>query len=152
MRTTYRATIPFCLGLLAISAVVHSQNGSSQLGQVTVEIDGFESDRGMALVSLCADEDSFPPTRDEDVVARAIVEIRNRTAVAVFRDLPFGYYAVAVIHDADGNQQLNTNFLGMPTERYGFSNNARKRFRAPRFDEARFLLSDSEVFVGVTVE
>ena len=49
-----------------------------------------------------------------------------------------GTYAVAVYHDADGNHEFNRSGLGMPTEGFGFSNDAATRFGLPSFDAARF--------------
>lgn len=52
-----------------------------------------------------------------------------------------GIYAVAVHHDANTNGKMDTNFFGIPKEGYGISNDPRPRFRAPRFDEARVVVS-----------
>ena len=54
-----------------------------------------------------------------------------------FKDLPPGTYAVQVMHDENENNKLDTNFLGIPTEGYGFSNNPNV-MRKAHFDEARF--------------
>lgn len=51
-------------------------------------------------------------------------------------DAPPGTYAVAVFHDANANGRMDSNFLGMPKEGYGVSNDVRPKFRAPRFSEA----------------
>ena len=55
-----------------------------------------------------------------------------------YANLPDGTYAVSVSHDLNGNRRTDTNFLGIPTEAWGVSNNARPTMRAPRFDEAAF--------------
>lgn len=52
-----------------------------------------------------------------------------------------GAYAVAVHHDANSNGKVDSNFLGIPKEGYGVSNDPRPRFRAPRFSEARVVVS-----------
>jgi uncharacterized protein (DUF2141 family) len=52
-------------------------------------------------------------------------------------DVVPGKIAVAVHHDANANGKLDTNFIGIPREGYGFSNDPRPRFRAPRFSEAQ---------------
>ncbi len=52
-----------------------------------------------------------------------------------------GAYAVAVHHDANSNGKVDANFLGIPKEGYGVSNDPRPRFRAPRFDEARVAIA-----------
>ena len=52
-------------------------------------------------------------------------------------EAPPGTYAVAVHHDANANGAMDSNFLGMPKEGYGVSNDVRSRFRPPRFSEAQ---------------
>ncbi|MDP4535942.1 DUF2141 domain-containing protein [Alkalimonas collagenimarina] len=52
-------------------------------------------------------------------------------------DLPAGEYAIRVMHDENNNGKLDTNLLGMPTEQYGFSNNA-GQFGPASFADARF--------------
>ena len=56
-------------------------------------------------------------------------------------ELPDGTYAVGVFHDVDGNEALSKNFLGIPEEPFGFSNNVRGRFGPPSFMEASFSLT-----------
>ena len=54
-----------------------------------------------------------------------------------FSNLPPGTYAAKVMHDENDNGKLDTNFMGMPIEGYGFSNNP-QLLRKPTFDEAKF--------------
>jgi uncharacterized protein (DUF2141 family) len=61
-------------------------------------------------------------------------------ATCRFGGLQPGRYAVSIGHDLNGNRRVDTNFLGMPTEQWGVSNNARPTLRAPRYDEAVFTL------------
>lgn len=56
--------------------------------------------------------------------------------VVVTFEAPPGRYAVAVHHDANANGKMDSNFLGIPKEGYAVSNDARPKFRAPRFSEA----------------
>jgi uncharacterized protein (DUF2141 family) len=60
--------------------------------------------------------------------------------VVAFQVAP-GTYAAAVHHDANANGRMDTNRLGIPKEGYGVSNDARPRFRAPRFTEAQVRIS-----------
>ena len=55
-------------------------------------------------------------------------------------DLPDGKYAVQVMHDQNDNGKLDANFMGIPSEGYGFSNNPNVMRRA-HFDEALFELA-----------
>jgi len=56
-------------------------------------------------------------------------------------EAPPGAYAIAVHHDQNSNGKLDTNFVGIPKEGYGVSNDARPMFSAPRFAAARVLVS-----------
>lgn len=64
------------------------------------------------------------------------VEMVDGVAQWVFGGMPAGRYAVKSFADQNGNAKLDTNLIGLPTERYGFSNNARGRMGPPGFDAA----------------
>ncbi len=55
-----------------------------------------------------------------------------------FPNLAAGDYAVAILHDLNGNRAPDTNIVGMPVEDWGVSNNIRHSFRPPNFNEAKF--------------
>ena len=72
--------------------------------------------------------------------------VRTLRLLASFRfeNLPPGAYALTVYHDKNSNGQLDKNFLLLPTERYGFSNNARiMMFFLPSFGAARFVMAEA---------
>jgi uncharacterized protein (DUF2141 family) len=64
--------------------------------------------------------------------------IKVRQAQYDFLDIASGTYALAVIHDENSNGKLDTNWLGIPTEGYGFSNDAKALLGAPSFAAANF--------------
>ena len=64
-------------------------------------------------------------------------------------DLPAGEYAVKLYHDANKNGELDANMLGIPTEGYGFSNNA-GRFGPPSFKDAAVVLEENTE-IGIRV-
>ncbi|WP_356595400.1 DUF2141 domain-containing protein [Pseudomonas oryzihabitans] len=66
-------------------------------------------------------------------------------------ELPPGRYAVSVIHDSNSNSQLDTNFIGMPTEQYGYSNNPPLRMRMATFEECAFTLHAAGLRQQVTL-
>ncbi len=59
-------------------------------------------------------------------------------------DLPYGEYAAAIFQDENGDEKLNTNFLGIPKEPYCFSKNYRPRVKTPKFEECKFIYSEKE--------
>ena len=62
-----------------------------------------------------------------------------------FPDLAPGLYAIAVSHDLNGNRKTDTNFLGIPKEDWGVSNNIRPNLRAPTFEEAQVAVDDTGI-------
>jgi uncharacterized protein (DUF2141 family) len=67
-----------------------------------------------------------------------VIKIRNTAARCDFEAIPPGTYALAVIHDENSNGKLDTNLLGIPTEGYGFSNDAKALIGTPSFSAAGF--------------
>lgn len=64
------------------------------------------------------------------------VPMRDRKALLSFNGLAAGRYAIKAFADENGNEKLDANLVGLPTERYGFSNEARGRMGPPAFDAA----------------
>ena len=100
-----------------------------------MSIDQLRSAKGLIRVCLTADPANFPSCIDDrDAVTRSIPADQHSLR---FPALPYGDYAVAVIHDENGNAKLDT-FAGIPKEGFGFSRNPAIRFGPPRFAAARF--------------
>ena len=72
--------------------------------------------------------------------------------IATYPNLPPGKYALSCFHDLNGNGKLDTNWMGIPNEPYGFSNNARPQFRAPKWAEAAFDWNGAGRVISVRVE
>jgi uncharacterized protein (DUF2141 family) len=104
---------------------------------------GFKDDEGQALVALFLDAGGWPDG-DGAAFATAVVPVSDGQAVAVFAEVPAGPFAVSVFHDTDGDQELDSGALGIPSEAYGFSADARDMFGPPDFDEARLDLAAGE--------
>lgn len=65
-------------------------------------------------------------------------KITGRQALCVFKKIPAGTYGASAFHDQNNNGKLDTNLLGMPTEDYCATNNARGVFGPPSFSDAKF--------------
>ena len=104
---------------------------------------GFKNDEGTARVAFYLDARGWPDG-DVFVFATAVVLISDGRARAVFEEVPAGPFAVSVFHDADGDGQLDSVALGIPSEAYGFSGDARGLFGPPSFEEARIELAAGE--------
>jgi uncharacterized protein (DUF2141 family) len=72
-------------------------------------------------------------------------------SAVVFSNLEPGRYAAVVFHDKNGNGKLDKNFLGVPVEPYGFSNDAEGFLSAPSFEAAAVTLGDVDRAIRITL-
>jgi uncharacterized protein (DUF2141 family) len=112
-------------------------------GSVEVTMTGFKNEEGLALVAFFLDESGWPDPGDT-TFATISVPIHDGQAVAEFDDVPAGRFAVSAFHDENGDRKLNTGALGIPSEDYGFSADARNTFGPPSFAEASLELAAGE--------
>lgn len=120
---------------------------STLAASLDVKLDGFQNDKGQVLVFLHNKPDFFP-TQPDKAVSSKIVKIQNKTAHVRFDDIKPGVYALSIVHDENNNGKLETNFLGIPKESVGTSNNVRGRFGPPSFKDASFKLEeDTQLFI-----
>ena len=103
-------------------------------GDLTIVVTGFENDDGEVLIAVSNSRENYESNDSAFVGAK--VKIENRMVEYIFEDLPFGEYAIRLFHDENMDGELNSNFLGIPTEDYGFSNNARGTFGPADYDDA----------------
>jgi uncharacterized protein (DUF2141 family) len=80
-----------------------------------------------------------------------VIKIRNAAARCDFEAILPGTYALAVIHDENSKAKLDTNLLGIPTEGYGFSNDATASFGTPSFSDARFSYDGRSLNMTITL-
>jgi uncharacterized protein (DUF2141 family) len=105
---------------------------------VTVDLDGFRNDRGQAYVLLFHSPGDGFPLKKRKAMRQLVAPVRGRRSRVVFTDLPPGLYAVAAMHDENRNNKMDTNWLGLPKEGWGMSNNPHPRFSPPSFRECAF--------------
>lgn len=112
--------------------------GAMPVARLEVSVDHLRSAQGFVRVCLTADPANFPACVDD---AQALTRSVPAGIHAIrFDALPQGAYALAVIHDANGNAKFDT-LAGIPREGFGFSRNPPIGFGAPRFAAARFVLA-----------
>jgi uncharacterized protein (DUF2141 family) len=125
--------------------------GAEPRGTLEVEVRGFRSGRGLLRAKLVAAPDGFPGS-DAHVVAKRKLPIRGDRVRLAFEDVPYGEYALVVLHDEDDDGALARGWLGLPAEGLAFSNGARIRRGPPSFEEARFALDRPRVELDVDLQ
>lgn len=101
-----------------ISTVILAQNTAT----IQVKVDDIKNQgKGEVVFMLFSTDDGFPKERNK-AYQYGIVKNFDSSATYVFKDIPFGIYAVSVHQDLDADGEMKSNFLGMPREPVGASN------------------------------
>lgn len=112
--------------------------------ELRVTINGVNGAEGYVMVGLYGDETAFDAQRLD---RGAQINARPGSIVVAFPDLPPGQYALNAFHDADESGELETNFLGIPKEGFGFANNARGLAGPPAFDKASITVGEDDMAI-----
>jgi uncharacterized protein (DUF2141 family) len=123
-----------CTLLLASFLITRSTPAEENVATNVIEFEAWaRNDQGVVRCGLFNEagwlKDAFRP---------AIVNVHNKKALCVFKDVPAGTYGISAFHDEDGDGKLNTNLVGYPVEEYCASNNARNLMSAPSWSKAKF--------------
>lgn len=111
-----------------------------------VTLKKLPSTQGKVLFLLFQDRVGFPDDKTSSVQSGSL-ELSSGNTLEI-KDLRPGTYALSVIHDENENDKLDTNFIGIPKEAFGFSNNPRIYFGPPSFEKASFELNkDSAITI-----
>ena len=128
------------LGLLLVSLA-----GVSWGHNITITVENI-SKAGILHIAIYDSEEAFEGDRGErggpaPGIVGGLVLAAAPGKVSHDFDLPAGNYAIGVFHDVNGNNSLDTNFLGIPKEQYGFGNDATGSFGPPSFKDAAITVS-----------
>ena len=137
--------------LSPLIAAAFSLPMTASAAELLVRITGLSEPLGQVGCSLFAGQAGFPM---DNAGARQLWQAADAKGVTCrYSDVPEGTYAVSIGHDLNGNKRVDTNFIGLPTEQWGVSNNVRPNLRAPRFDEAMFKVAADakEVVIDIKV-
>ena len=121
---------------------------SSVLAEILIINVESAYNNGLALVGIYDKEENFGKAKvnkklnTEKILTGAATEISNNKA-QIKLDVPFGSYVVSGFQDFDGNGVISGNFLGIPKEPFGFSNDAKGRFGPPKWQDAVFVFNKS---------
>jgi uncharacterized protein (DUF2141 family) len=140
-----------CLGVAVLSAALLSlaagfwlQVEAQSTGTVTltVHVTGARNAKGKIRAALFQGAKGFPNDASQAIRTQAAdIDPQALSAQIVLTNLHEGVYAVSVFHDENMNQKLDKNFMGVPKEGYGASNNPKKKMGPPDFEEAKFQVS-----------
>ncbi|MDM9630078.1 DUF2141 domain-containing protein [Robiginitalea aurantiaca] len=122
---------------------------SAQTATLEVRVHDVSSSDGDILVALYKEEKTF--LKFEHVYRTEEAPALEGTTHLIIADLPYGDYALAIFHDENGNDELDTNFIGIPKEPLGFSNARLKTFGPPGFKECLVRFRE-DTLIEITLE
>ena len=102
-----------------------------------ITVKGLRTDKGQLRLAIFNDPQEFPRG---DEIRSLNIKAKSGEVIAIFKNMKPGVYALAIHHDENINKEMDTNFIGLPKEGYGFSNDARVFFGPPNFEAASFII------------
>ena len=134
----------------SLSVLSQTSDTTNSMGRLEIIINGFSNNDGDCWFALDNSEEVY---ESEDTVwIGKILQIENNEVIVVIDSLEYGEYAVKVFHDENRNGKLDTDFLGIPDEDYGFSNNVSSWFGPPSWKRAKFLFDKPEMIIKIDVD
>jgi uncharacterized protein (DUF2141 family) len=104
-------------------------------GTLVIKVEGIKSVDGKIGLLLFNHADGFPD-QEESAILKKEVHVKGSEVEITLESLPFGNYAISLVHDVNSNKLFDKNRLGIPKEPFGFSNNTSILFGLPNFEEA----------------
>lgn len=130
--------------IVTLLLLLGSLFSSAQNVSLTVSITGLKNSTGVVQVGLFNSEKKFLRASYKTISS----EIKDKKATVTFVNIPKGNYAISIFHDENKNGKLEKNFMGIPTEDYACSNNAKGFMGPPKYEDAQFDLNkDSQIEV-----
>lgn len=113
-------------------------------------IEGLSEVKGEVRIAVFNSEEAYGDK--EDPLHAIVLQVKSDTVVWDEAKLPYGEYAIAVYHDKNMNGKMDSNFLGIPKEAYGFSNNARGKFGPASWKDAHFSINETKYSMSIKVD
>jgi uncharacterized protein (DUF2141 family) len=126
--------------------VLFAASTLSAQSKLTVVIDGIENIKGQLIIGLY-DEANFM----KKPIDYKIEKIENETVTLVFDSIPPGEYALSAYQDENDNYKLDTKIFGIPTEKYGFSNNAKGKMGPPAYEDCMIKVEEEDLATYITL-
>ena len=125
--------------------LIHAQNEPA----LTVNISKVNELQGFMMIAVYDSEEKF---LTDELVMGAKVEVEGEVVSYRFEGLPYGNYAISVYHDVDSDGSLATNFLGIPKEPYGFSNDGVNVLGVPSFKRSVFAYNSPDKEINIELK
>ncbi|HKO77037.1 MAG TPA: DUF2141 domain-containing protein [Flavobacterium sp.] len=115
---------------------------SAQNVNLTVSVSGLKSDTGVLKVGLYNSDGTFLKSTYKSITS----EIKKNGATITFVGIPKGEYGISTYQDENSNGKLDKNMMGIPSEDFACSNDAKGFMGPPKYEDAKFSVNkDSKI-------
>lgn len=118
-----------------LSGPLFGQSGNPTAADLKVKVTAMEPGAGSIVACLVSESSQFLHSCQDSIKVSAE---NGDEQMIVFRHVPAGQYAISIFQDRNNNQTLDANFLKIPKERFGFSNNPRLKMGGPQYEDCSF--------------
>ncbi len=132
------------LFFILFSIAVFSSNVYAQKASLVLRVTGLRNNKGKVLFALYKDGKNWLTMQ---TFRNGVIAIKGSTAEVTFTDLDPGNYGASFYHDENNSQVMDMNFLGVPTESFGFSNINSLVLSKPDYSDCKFILKAGETKV-----
>ena len=108
---------------------------------VSININNIRNNKGHIRLSVFTSEESFENRKPIMKKSYRKHNIQNNKLKATVH-LKSGIYGISILDDEDDDKKMKYNFLGMPTEGFGFAAYYHSSMKKPKFDDFKFLIED----------
>ena len=143
----------FCvyLSITLVTSSLAQKKPTDKLGKygdLIFKVENIQNPKKGPMLVLIYKKENWAPDKPKKAFKIVKVKIQFSTQEIIIKNIPFGTYAISLIHDVNSNNKLDTRWFppGMPSEDVGASNNAEGGpFGPPPWDKAKFKINKKEV-------
>lgn len=120
--------------------------GAAQLlftQNLTIEVREIEKVEGHLYVAIYNSKETFL----KKPLTAFRVDVKDKVVTIPCQGLPAGAYAISLFQDENGNGKMDTAAFGIPTEKFGFSNDAEGVMGPPSYEKCCFALTEDMTLV-----
>ncbi len=142
------AALSLAVGMNPGFARAGAKRAAGRQYYLRVEVTGLRNGNGDVCCNLFSRDDDFPYNSDLRAI-KVNARIVGEGATCEFTGVAPGIYAITVFHDENSNGKFDRDWLGLPEEGYGFSNDAPAHLHAPSFEAASFVVGTGDTEISI---
>jgi len=133
--------------VVSVASPTRAQSGGS--GTIILKVTGLRSEKGQVKIAVFNSSETW---LGDHPAYNATIDVDGQSVTWRLNDVPYGDYGIAVFHDENKNGKMDKNLLGIPLEPYGFSNNQRANFGAPKWEKSKFAVRNPTTEISIEVK